>query len=137
MAAGPSLANKVQVLFGTSLLLIVAGTLAIPWVMTDRLVFQSQSEVSRQLADAWLDSPTKLAIGGTLPIRVEDVDAIDENGRLQEEVKRQIDENGRLQKNVKLQKREKKKLRKRHKRKVEQLEKQLGQLEKQLKRQRQ
>ncbi|MEE2896081.1 MAG: HAMP domain-containing sensor histidine kinase [Planctomycetota bacterium] len=80
MAAGPSLANKVQVLFGTSLLLIVAGTLAIPWVMTDRLVFQSQSEVSRQLADAWLDSPTKLAIGGTLPIRVEDVDAIDENG---------------------------------------------------------
>ena len=66
MAAGPSLANKVQVLFGTSLLLIVAGTLAIPWVMTDRLVFQSQSEVSRQLADAWLDSPTKLAIGGTL-----------------------------------------------------------------------
>ena len=68
MAAGPSLANKVQVLFGTSLLLIVAGTLAIPWVMTDRLVFQSQSEVSRQLADAWLDSPTKLAIGVELSL---------------------------------------------------------------------
>ena len=77
MAAGPSLANKVQVLFGGALLLIVVAALAIPWMLTERLVFQSQLEVSRQLADAWLDSPTQLAAGGSLPIRILDVDSID------------------------------------------------------------
>ena len=80
MAAGPSLANKVQVLFATALLLIVASTLAIPWILTERLVHQSQLEVSRQLADAWLDSPTQLASGGSFPIRVVDIDAIDLTG---------------------------------------------------------
>ena len=80
MAAGPSLANKVQVLFATALLLIVASTLAIPWILTERLVHQSQLEVSRQLADAWLDSPTRLASGGSFPIRVIDIDAIDLTG---------------------------------------------------------
>ena len=77
MAAGPSLAIKVQVLFGAALLLIVVAALAIPWMLTERLVFQSQLEVSRQLADAWLDSPTQLVAGGSLPIEVLDVDAID------------------------------------------------------------
>ncbi|MCP4836439.1 MAG: HAMP domain-containing protein [Phycisphaera sp.] len=80
MAAGPSLANKVQVLFGAAVLLIVAATLAIPWMLTERLVFQSQLEVSRQLADAWLDSPTQLAGGGSLPLKILDVDSIDPAG---------------------------------------------------------
>ena len=80
MASGPSLANKVQVLFGTALLLIVASTLATPWVLTERLVYQSQLEVSRQLAEAWLDSPTRIASGGGIPIQVVDVDAIDPAG---------------------------------------------------------
>ena len=80
MASGPSLANKVQFLFGISVLVLVASVLATPWVLTERLVFQSQLEVSRQLAETWLESPTRLAVGGLLPIRVEDVDSIDPNG---------------------------------------------------------
>ena len=70
MAAGPSLANKVQFLFGLSVLVIVSVTLALPWILTERLVHQSQLEVSRQLAETWLESPTRLSVGGPIPIRV-------------------------------------------------------------------
>ncbi|MEE2973379.1 MAG: HAMP domain-containing sensor histidine kinase [Planctomycetota bacterium] len=80
MASGPSLANKVQFLFGTALFLIVASTLATPWALTERLVYQSQLEVSRQLAEAWLESPTRTISGGGIPIQVVDADAIDPSG---------------------------------------------------------
>ncbi len=81
MASGPSLANKVQFLFGLSVLVIVSVTLALPWMLTERLVHQSQLEVSRQLADTWLESPTKLSGGGPIPIRVVPAVEIDPAGQ--------------------------------------------------------
>ena len=77
MTSGLSLANKVQFLFGIALLAIVAGTLALPWIRSEQLVFQSQLEVSRQLADTWLESPTPLIPNGPLPIELVSVGRID------------------------------------------------------------
>lgn len=54
MVSGISLANKCQLLFGLAIILIVTGALAVPWVRTASLVRDSQIEVARQLADAWL-----------------------------------------------------------------------------------
>ena len=81
MASGPSLANKVQFLFGIAVLGIVAATLTLPWMLTERLVYQSQLEVSRQLAETWLESPTRLTLEGPIPIRVVAAEEIDPAGQ--------------------------------------------------------
>ena len=52
MATGLSLANKVQLLFGTAVVVILAAGLVVPWFRSEELVYRSQLEVSRQLADA-------------------------------------------------------------------------------------
>ena len=70
MASGLSLANKVLFLFGIASLVIVTGTLALPWIRSEQLVFQSQLEVSRQLADTWLESPSRSSATGLFPIRL-------------------------------------------------------------------
>ncbi|MAB73192.1 MAG: hypothetical protein CMJ54_11885 [Planctomycetaceae bacterium] len=70
MTSGLSLANKVLFLFGIASLVIVTGTLALPWIRSEQLVFQSQLEVSRQLADTWLESPSRSSATGLLPIRL-------------------------------------------------------------------
>ena len=70
MATGLSLANKVQLLFGTAVVVILAAGLVVPWFRSEELVYRSQLEVSRQLADAWLDSPAPEASTAPIPIRV-------------------------------------------------------------------
>jgi signal transduction histidine kinase len=54
MLSGISLANKCQLLFGAAIVLILIGALAVPWTRTQALVRQSQLEMARQLADAWI-----------------------------------------------------------------------------------
>lgn len=81
MASGPSLANKVQFLFGTAVLGIVAATLTLPWFLTERLVYQSQLEVSRQFSETWLNSPNRLTLGGLMPTRLVAADEIDPAGQ--------------------------------------------------------
>jgi signal transduction histidine kinase len=51
---GISLANKCQLLFGAAVVAILGMALGVAWVRTDTLIRESQVEVSRQLADAWL-----------------------------------------------------------------------------------
>ncbi|MCH2161380.1 MAG: HAMP domain-containing histidine kinase [Phycisphaerales bacterium] len=70
MASGLSLANKVQLLFGTAVVVLLAAALAVPWFRTEALVYRSQLEVSRQLADAWLEVPNRTSTSGPIPIRV-------------------------------------------------------------------
>ena len=70
MASGLSLANKVQLLFGTAVVVLLAAALAVPWFSTEALVYQSQLEVSRQLADTWLEVPDRMGTSGPIPIRV-------------------------------------------------------------------
>ena len=60
MASGISLANKCQLLFGFAVLLILAAALAVPWVWSQRLVRESQADVARQVADAWLNGEITL-----------------------------------------------------------------------------
>ncbi len=55
MVSGISLANKCQLLFGFAVLLIVAGALSVPWIWTQQLVRESQADVARQFAGAWLE----------------------------------------------------------------------------------
>jgi signal transduction histidine kinase len=54
MVAGLSLANKCQILFGCSVVVILAGALSVPWFRTGHIVRDYQIEVARQTADAWL-----------------------------------------------------------------------------------
>ena len=54
MSSGISLANKCQLLFGAAIVLILVGALAVPWVRAKAFVRESQMEVARQLAEAWL-----------------------------------------------------------------------------------
>jgi len=54
MVSGISLANKCQLLFGVAVLIILAAALSVPWMWTQTLVRESQADVARQLADAWL-----------------------------------------------------------------------------------
>ena len=70
MTSGLSLANKVQLLFGTAVVVLLAAALAVPWFRTEALVYQSQLEVSRQLADTWLEVPDRMGTSGPIPIRV-------------------------------------------------------------------
>ena len=76
MATGLSLANKVQLLFGTAVVAILAGALAVPWFHAEELVYRSQLEVSRQLADAWLEVPDQVEAAGPIPIKVYSVEQI-------------------------------------------------------------
>jgi len=54
MAAGISLANKCQLLFGFAVIVILIGVLAVPWNILGSLIANSQVDTARQLADAWL-----------------------------------------------------------------------------------
>jgi len=56
MNRGLSLANKCQLIFSIAVLLILAAALSVPWVRTQRLVRENQLEVSRQLAETWLEN---------------------------------------------------------------------------------
>ena len=70
MAAGISLANKCQLLFGFSVVVILAAALSVPWISTRRLVAEFQIEEARRIADAWLDDRIELGalhLPGTLP----------------------------------------------------------------------
>ena len=53
MWRGLSLANKVLLIFGAALVLIVLAALSVPWVRMNALVDEGQLELSRQLVDAW------------------------------------------------------------------------------------
>ncbi len=79
MARGPSLATKCQLLFGGAVLLILAGALVVPWFRLERVVEESQREMSRQLAETWLRNGFALAEteGIPIPIRVVTVDKIE------------------------------------------------------------
>ncbi len=50
MARELSLANKCQILFGAATVLIVAAALAGPWIRLDRIVAETQREISREIA---------------------------------------------------------------------------------------
>jgi hypothetical protein len=63
MVSGISLANKCQLLFGAAAVLILAAALSVPWLRTSAMVHDSQLQVARQLADAWLSDRIHL---GTL-----------------------------------------------------------------------
>ncbi|MCP3903517.1 MAG: HAMP domain-containing histidine kinase [Planctomycetes bacterium] len=63
MLSGISLANKCQMIFGFSVVAILAAALSVPWVGTRQLVDDYQVEAARQIADAWLADRIEL---GTL-----------------------------------------------------------------------
>jgi signal transduction histidine kinase len=63
MVSGISLANKCQLLFGAAAVVILAAALSVPWLRTSAMVHNSQLQVARQLADAWLSDRIHL---GTL-----------------------------------------------------------------------
>jgi signal transduction histidine kinase len=56
-----SLANKCQILFGAAVLLILSAALFVPWLRMQKLVAESQREIARELADAWLADLIQLA----------------------------------------------------------------------------
>ncbi len=51
-----SLANKCLAIFGCAIVLIIASTLAVPWVRSSSLVQEYQLEVAQQLAQLWINS---------------------------------------------------------------------------------
>lgn len=53
MVKGISLANKSLLVFGFAVLVILAVSLSVPWIRTHTLVSQYQTEIARQIADAW------------------------------------------------------------------------------------
>src|SRR5688500_7122520 len=61
MVSGISLANKCQLLFGFAIVVILGGALSVPWFRTSSLVHETQLEVARQLADAWLDNGVRMS----------------------------------------------------------------------------
>ncbi len=63
-----SLASKSRVYFGGAIVALVAGALAVPWIRTKTLVDQSQLEVSRQLAETWLENGFSLGRSEGIPI---------------------------------------------------------------------
>jgi signal transduction histidine kinase len=73
-----SLATKSRLYVGGAIVLLVAGALSVPWLRTKALVDQSQLEVSRQLADTWMENGFSLGRSEGIPIpmkvvRVDDV----------------------------------------------------------------
>ncbi len=77
MNRGLSLANKCQLIFSVAVLVILAAALSVPWVRTQRLVRENQFEVSRQLAETWLENGFTLgrSEGLAIPMRVIELDA--------------------------------------------------------------
>jgi len=65
MVPGISLANKCQLLFGFAVVVILTAALTVPWFGTRLLVRDYQSEVARQIADAWLSD--RIALGNLEP----------------------------------------------------------------------
>lgn len=63
MVHGISLANKCQLLFGFSVVVILSGALGVSWFGTRLVVGDYQVEVARQIADAWIADRIEL---GTL-----------------------------------------------------------------------
>ncbi len=63
-----SLANKSRLLFGGAVVALVAGALSVPWLRTKTLVDESQLEVSRQLAETWLENGFTLGRSEGIPI---------------------------------------------------------------------
>ncbi|HWB20904.1 MAG TPA: HAMP domain-containing sensor histidine kinase [Phycisphaerales bacterium] len=61
MLSGISLANKCQLLFGCAIIAILFAALSVPWMRTSSMVSQSQLEIARQLADAWLNDRIHLS----------------------------------------------------------------------------
>ncbi len=74
MTSGISLANKCQLLFGAAIVLILIGALAVPWARTQALVRQSQLDVSRQLAEAWLHDRAQLGVVEDSGVRPEQLE---------------------------------------------------------------
>jgi two-component system sensor histidine kinase BarA len=75
MSSGISLANKCQLLFGAAIVLILIGALAVPWARTQSLVRESQLEVARQLAEAWLHDRMQLGVIDAAAVRPEDLES--------------------------------------------------------------
>jgi signal transduction histidine kinase len=76
MARGLSLANKSQLLFGFAVVLILAAALAVPWIRFEHVVENSQVEVARKLADAWLADRIQLGTIeriGAMPVRINEL----------------------------------------------------------------
>ena len=73
-----SLANKSRLLFGSAVVALVAGALSVPWLRTSTLVDDSQMEVSRQLAETWVENGFSLgrSEGIPIPMRVVLADAV-------------------------------------------------------------
>jgi len=74
MSSGISLANKCQLLFGAAIVVILALALAVPWARTQSLVRESQLEVARQMADAWLNDRLQLGAIDDSPVRPEQLE---------------------------------------------------------------
>ncbi len=76
MNRGLSLANKCQLIFSVAVLAILAAALSVPWVRTQRLVRENQLEVSRQLAETWLENGFTLvrSEGLAIPMRMIDLE---------------------------------------------------------------
>lgn len=73
-----SLATRSRLLFGAAVVALVAGALSVPWIRTRTLIEESQREVSRQIADTWLENGLRLgdAEGVTIAMRVVRIDEI-------------------------------------------------------------
>jgi signal transduction histidine kinase len=73
-----SLASKSRLIFGTAVVLLVAGALSIPWIRTKTLIDQSQLEVSRQLAETWIENGFSLgrSEGAPIPMRIVLVESV-------------------------------------------------------------
>ena len=56
MGSHVSLVNKCLAIFGMAIVIIIASTLAVPWIRSDTVVQDYQLEVARQLADLWVDN---------------------------------------------------------------------------------
>lgn len=58
---GISLANKCQLLFGLAVLLILTAALSVPWFRMQDMVRESELEIARQVAHAWVQqaNPTQ------------------------------------------------------------------------------
>ncbi len=60
MLRGISLANKVQLLFGLAVLLILTAVLSVPWVRARQQGVEHEFEIAREHADAWLANKIRL-----------------------------------------------------------------------------
>lgn len=68
MASGISLANKCQLLFGFSVLMILAGALSVPFLRSGSMVEEFQVEEARRLADLWFMARQENVIDISVPM---------------------------------------------------------------------